>query len=174
MAIEHNNMGISGESDYPEELKTRARGFFAKAAEVAYALQYDYAIELYLDGISFWPDAVEEGHNKLWEIALHRKAGGGKKSGFTDKSKHKKGGGKGSKEAVLKAEYLLCKDPTSLGHMEDLVKAAMEAGYKSTGLWMADILFDTNLRNSKPKLATYVLLRDAYRQFENYARAAQT
>jgi len=173
MADEQNDMGISGGSDYPEELKARARGFFAKAAEVAYALQYDYAIELYLEGLSFWPEAVEQGHNKLWEIALHRKVSGGKKSGFTDKSKHKKGGSKGSKEALLKAEYLLCKDPTNQSHMEDMVTAASEAGCGATALWMADILFDTNLRNPKPKLATYVLLRDVYSQFENYARAVQ-
>ena len=166
-------MGISGGSDYPEELKTRARGFFAKAAEVAYALQYDYAIELYMDGLSFWPEAVEQGHNKLWEIALHRKANGGKKSGFTDKSKYKKGGAKGSKEALLKAEYFLCKDPTNRSHMEDMVRAASEAGYGGVALWMADILFDMNLRNPKPKLSTYVLLRDVYCQFENYARAVQ-
>ena len=73
----------------PEELKKRAQGLFTKANEVAYALQYDYAIEMFLDGLAAWPTALEEGHKPLRDIALRRQAGGGKKSGFGDKSKFK-------------------------------------------------------------------------------------
>ncbi len=35
------------EGQIPEELKQRARGLFTKGNEVAYALQYDYAIEMF-------------------------------------------------------------------------------------------------------------------------------
>ena len=69
------------EMEFPEELIARGREFFHKGSEVAYALNYDYAIELFLDGISFWPDALEEGHKPLRDIALRRQAAGGKKSG---------------------------------------------------------------------------------------------
>ena len=113
--------------EFPEELKTKARVFFAKAAEVAYTLNYDFAIEMYLTGISYWPDALEEGHQLLWEVAMHRQESGGKKSGFGDGSKYKKGG-KNIRDVMLKAEYLLCKDPSNAGHLSDLVKAASPVG----------------------------------------------
>ena len=79
---------------FAPELLDRARDFFRRGSEVAYALNFDYAIELYLDGLNFWPEALEEGHMKLREIALRRQAAGGKKSGFGDNSKYKKGTGK--------------------------------------------------------------------------------
>ena len=48
--------------EFPEELKKKAREFFTVGAETAYTLNYGYAIEMYLDGLSFWPDAMEDGH----------------------------------------------------------------------------------------------------------------
>ncbi len=159
--------------EYPEELKEQARGFFSRGAEVAYTLNYDYAVELYLDGLSFWPDALNEGHKPLREIALRRQAAGGKKSGFGDSSKFKKGSGKNAKDAVLKAEYLLSKDPANTGHMTDMVKASLQGGYRDTSLWMANILFDSNRRKDKPSAQTYVFLRDAYKQLDDFARALQ-
>lgn len=159
--------------DYPEELKNQARGFFSRGAEVAYTLNYDYAVELYLDGLSFWPDALSEGHRPLRDIALRRQAAGGKKSGFGDGSKFKKGSGKNAKDAMLKAEYLLSKDPGNTSHMTEMVKASLEGGYRETALWMANILFDGNRRKDKPSVPTYVFLRDAYKKLDDFARALQ-
>ena len=34
---------------------SKARAFFERAEEVASTENFDYAIELYLDGINFWP-----------------------------------------------------------------------------------------------------------------------
>ncbi len=174
MTQENKDITIqNSNNDYPEQLKTRAREFFAKAAQVGYALQYDYAIELYLDGLSFWPDAVEEGHKPLREIALRRKAAGGKKSGFTDGSKYKKASGKHPKDAMLKAEYLLSKDPTNINHMTDMAKAATQAGYSQTTLWICDIIFDFNLQQKKPSFQIYMLLKTIYSENEEYSRALQ-
>jgi len=167
--VENNNIHI----EISPELKARAVEFFNKGAQVAYALQYDYAIELYLDGLSFYPDAVEEGHKPLRETALRRQAAGGKKSGFADGSKYKKASGKHSKDALLKAEYLLSKDPGNIGHMQDIVKAATNGDYRKTVLWMADILFDANLQHKKPSLSVYNFLRDTYTRFEVFSRALQ-
>ena len=155
------------------ELKAKAREFFQKGAEVAYALQYDYAIELYLDGLSRWPDTVEQGHKPLREIALRRQAAGKKKSGFGDSSRYKKLASKSPKEHMLKAEYLLSKDPGNTGHMEDLIKAAVDGDYRETAGWFADLLFDANLQKDKPSFQTFVFLRDVYRSIESFARALQ-
>ena len=162
------------EMEFPEELKDRGREFFRKGAEVAYALNYDYAIELFLDGISFWPDALDEGHKPLRDIALRRQAGGGKKSGFTDKSKFRKMSDKNPKDAMLKAEYLLCKYPSHIGHLTDALKGAIEAGFKATALWMANCLFDANRQLTKPSHATYIFLRDCYAKLEVYNMALQS
>lgn len=170
-----NNQDImtSSRPDFPEELKKRAREFFSKGAEVAYTLNYDYAIELYLDGLNFWPDTVEEGHKPLREIALRRQLAGGKKVGFSDSSKYRKGLGKAGKDQMLKAEYLLCKDPGNIGHMTDVVKAAAAGEYKNTALWMANTLFEVNRQNEKPSFQTYVFLRDIYVQIEEFSLALQ-
>ena len=159
--------------EVPEELKKRAREYFTKADKVAYTLNYDYAIELYLDGLSFWPTAFEEGHFKLREIAIRRQASGGKKSGFGDGSKYKKISGKTPRDKMLKSEYLLSKDPENTGHMSDLVKAALEANFTDVCHWMADILFDTNLKSAKPDDKIYLLLMDIYEKIESYKRAVQ-
>ena len=163
----------SADLEFPEELKRRARDFFSRAAEVAYTLNYDYAIELYLDGLSAWPDTLEEGHHKLRDIALRRQASGGKKSGFGDSSKYKKPSSKSPKDLMLKAEYLLSKDPGNVGHMQDLVKAAVAGDYRVTANWMADLLFDHNLQSEKPSASTFVFLRDCYIKIENFGRALQ-
>jgi len=167
---ESNNVPVQ---EFPDELVKRARDFFTKGVEVGYALQYDYAVELYLDGLSFWPEAVEEGHVRLREISLRRQAAGGKKAGFGDGSKSKKGSGKNPRDMMLKAEYLLSKDPHNHSHMADMAKAAVEANFHKTAIWVADILFEANLHSDKPSFQTYVLLKDVYSQVELYSRAVQ-
>jgi len=173
MANNNITQPTTSEVEFPEELKARGREFFRKGSEVAYALNYDYAIELFLDGISFWPDALEEGHKPLREIALRRQGGGGKKSGFTDKSKFRKMSDKSPKDTMLKGEYLLCKDPTHLGHLSDALKGAIDAGFKATALWMANWLFDANRQQAKPSHATYIFLKDCYVKLEIFNMALQ-
>ena len=165
--------GPPAKLEVPQELKTRARELFAKGAEVAYALNYDYAIELYLDGLSSWPEAVEEGHKPLREIALRRQAAGKKKAGFGDSSRFRKITAKTGKEAMLKAEYLISNDPANTSHMRDLIEKALSENYRQTAHWMADILFETNRQAEKPALKLYVFLRDAYSRIESYVRALQ-
>ncbi|MFC1782614.1 tetratricopeptide repeat protein [Planctomycetota bacterium] len=165
--------GPVSELEIPEELKERARGFFRKGSEVAYALQYDYAIELYLDGLNAWPTALEEGHKQLREIALRRQTAGGKKSGFSDNSRYKKISGKSPREAMLKAEYLLGKDPSNPSHMTNMIKGALDGGYLKTAFWMAGLLFERNMQQDKPNLQTYVFLRDSYVKLEEFAWAVR-
>ncbi len=168
-----NKVSATPAMDFPEELKNRAREFFRKGSEVAYTLNYDYAIELYLDGLNFWPDALEEGHKLLREISLRRQAAGGKKSGFTDSSKYRKGLGKSDKDLMLKAEYLLSKDPINTGHMMDMIKAAVAGDFRATGEWMANMLFVHTRQQEQNKQAfqIWVFLKENYEKLELYAQS---
>ncbi len=157
-------------TDYPEELKNKAREFFKKGTETAYTLNYDYAIELYLTGISFWPDALEEGHQKLREVALRREASGGKKAGWRDGSKYDKGG-KHPRDAMLKAEYQLSKDPHNSKHMADMARAAVEGHFAETAHWICDLLLVELRQAEKPNAALSVLLKDLYIKLEDFVKA---
>ncbi|MBN1436839.1 MAG: tetratricopeptide repeat protein [Sedimentisphaerales bacterium] len=159
---------------FPEEVKNRAREFFAKGADVAYALNYDYAIELYLEGIALWPEAVEEGHTPLRQIALDRQASGKKKGGFRDSSKFKKMAAKTPLDNMLKAEYSLSKDPHNIDLMKDFTEAATEANFRQTAKWIADITLETNRQKDKPSFRIYLFLRDCYAKIEVFSRALQS
>ncbi|MHC4287937.1 MAG: hypothetical protein ACYSSJ_06520, partial [Planctomycetota bacterium] len=58
---------------------SKARAFFERAEEVASTENFDYAIELYLDGLRLSPDALEDGHAPLRQLGLIRQGRGGKK-----------------------------------------------------------------------------------------------
>ena len=68
---------------------------------------------------------------------------------------------------MLKAEYMLCKDPANPSHMTEMVKAALTGEYLKTAAWMADLLFDLNLQQAKPSFATFVFLKDTYSRLKS-------
>ena len=51
----------------------KARTFFEKALKVAEKNNFDYAIDMFLEGLRCAPDALHEGHLKLYALALRRK-----------------------------------------------------------------------------------------------------
>jgi hypothetical protein len=53
--------------------------FYPCRGEVASTDNFNYAIDLYLDGLRFSPDALEDGHAPLRRLALIRQGKGGKK-----------------------------------------------------------------------------------------------
>ena len=52
------------EEDSAHDL-TRARAFFERAQKAAEASNFDYAIDMYIEGLHYAPDALEEGHLPL-------------------------------------------------------------------------------------------------------------
>ena len=66
----------------------KARAFFNRAEEVASTDNFDYAIDLYLEGLRLSPDALEDGHAPLRRLALIRQGKGGKKPSMVEKMKH--------------------------------------------------------------------------------------
>ena len=139
-----------------EQSLAKAKVLFAKARTIAEGGNYDYAIDLYLEGVRFGPDALEEGHLGLCEMALHRASRGGKKPSMVEKVKRFRS--KSPLEQLLNAEYLFAKDPKHIPYAEAMLKAAVEGGYKKTAIWVANLIFQTNNSSRKRSLLTYLTL----------------
>ena len=138
----------------------KAKAFFSKGHKLAQSSNYDYAIDMYIEGLRYAPDALEEGHLPLCEMAMHRKGKGGKKPSMVEKVKRM--GGKTHLEQMLNAEYLFVKDPDHLPYAEAMLKAAVAGNYSRTADWIANLIFQTNNSAEKPSLNTYLLLKDSY------------
>ncbi len=146
-----------------------ARTFFQKARDAAEGKNYDYAIEMYLNGLQRAPDALEEGHLPLCELGLQRRGRGGKKPSVVERVKRLRG--RTPLEQMLNAEYLFAKDPDHTPYAEAMLKAAVEGGYHRTAHWIANLIFQTNNAIEKPSLATYLLLKDCYKAMGQYDKA---
>jgi tetratricopeptide (TPR) repeat protein len=157
------------DSDSYEAGLSKSRAFFERAEEVASTDNFDYAIDLYLEGLRLSPDALEDGHAPLRRLALLRQGKGGKKPSMMEKMKRVKG--KSPLDEMLNAEYLLAKDPDHLPYAEDMLKAAVSGGYLRTAEWLALLIFDANHSSNKPSLATYVMLKDMYVKMQMYTKA---
>ncbi len=146
--------------------KAKARAWFKKAADSRERREYDYAIEAFLMGLGFWPEAVDEGHMPLRSLAVQRHQAGGKKSGMMEALK-KSMVGKDAKQALLNAEYLLSKDPNNPSYMDGLLKNATKGGYVQTARWVAALIADSLRKEKKPD-------KNRFRAFrENLVAAAE-
>jgi len=147
----------------------KAGVFFERARKVAETNNFDYGIDMYLEGLRCAPDALEQGHLPLRELALRRQEKGGKKPSMVEKMKRLRG--KTALEQMLNAEYLFAKDPEHLPYAEAMLKAAAAGGYKDTAKWIADLVFQANNAVRKPSLQTYLLLKDSYVAIGQFDRA---
>ena len=147
----------------------KAIKFFERADDVAATDNFDYAIEMYLDGLKLAPDALEDGHAALRKISLIRQGKGGKKPSVMEKMKLR--GGKTPLEQMLNAELLLAKDPDNVSYAETMLKAAVAGGYHRTAEWVAHLVYEATRSSDKPSLSTYLLLKDVYRELEMYTKA---
>ena len=147
----------------------RAKAFFDKAGKVAETKNFDYAIDMYLQGLHYAPDALMEGHLPLAELAHQRQVSGSKKPSMMERVKRL--GGKTPLEQMLNAEYLFTKDPDHLPYAEAMLKAAIAGGYKKTAGWIANVIFQAANASRKPSANTYVLLKDAYKELGQFDKA---
>ena len=138
----------------------KARTFLERAEEVAATDNFDYAIDLYLEGLKRAPEEVEMGHKPLRQLALIREAKGGKKPSIIEKMRHSRA--KDPLERMLHAERLLARDPENLVYAEALLRAASDGGYHKVVAWIADLVFQANIESEKPNLEHLLLLRDCY------------
>jgi tetratricopeptide (TPR) repeat protein len=151
----------SGYRDIPEEDRKKAKAFFDRGAAVAGTGNYDYAIEMYLQGLAIDPEAVEA-HQGLRDISMKRKAGGGKPLGMLKAMSFKRPT-KDDKQNMLNAERLLAHDPGNADHMMSLTQNAHRAGFWDTVMWIGPILFKACNDGGKPEFAKYMALKDIYK-----------
>ncbi len=153
---------------FTEEEIAKARQCFARGQELAAKKNFDYAISMYISGLEYWPDAVDEGHKPCRAAALFR---GPQKVGFLDERKHKIHD-KDAKRAMLNAETLLAKDTRNLGYMEAMFTNAARARYDQTAMWIGEILAEAAAREEKPSPARFDVLRRTFEELSD--RNAET
>jgi TolA-binding protein len=146
-----------------EEDIAKAKSWFARGREMAEKKNYDYAIECYISGLEFWPDAVEEGHKPVLAAALFR---GPQKVSFGDTMKFKTND-KDPKKAMLNAERLLAKEPRNPNYMEPLFRNAAKARLDNTVMWIGEQLWDAASREEKPSPARFQTLREVYEELSD-------
>jgi len=149
----------------------RAIVFFERARQVADTDNFDYAIEMYIEGLRKAPETLEEGHIALRKVALIRQGKGGKKPSI--KARLKLNSGKTPLDKMLNAETLLAKDPDNLTYAEAVLKSAVAGGYARTAEWIAQLLFEANNASEKPSFEAYVLLKDSYSELKMFTRAVK-
>jgi len=145
------------------------KAFFDRADEVASTGNWDFAIELYLEGIAREPDNLERGHKPLREVALKRKAMGGKGPGLMEQIKRR--ASKDPVTSLVNGEYLLAKEPGSVSYMEQVLKASLALDLPEVIGWICDILMETQRQAAKPSKRILELLTDSYRRIEHYGSA---
>jgi len=147
----------------------KARAFFDKASKVAETKNFDYAIDMYLQGLHYAPDALVEGHLPLAELALQRQKSDNKKPTMMERVKRLRG--KNPLEQMLNAEYLFTKDPEHIPYAEAMLKAAVAGGYDKTAGWIANLIFQNINSSRNPSAQTYLLLKEAYSSLGQFDKA---
>jgi tetratricopeptide (TPR) repeat protein len=128
--------------------KKKALAFFDRADEVAETGNWDFAIEMYIEGIRRDPENIERGHKKLREMALRRKAAGGKGPSRGEKSKHKPT--KDPLDSLANAEFLLAKDWGNEQFLDRALQAAVEAQLPQVARWLGEMLVAIQRESKKP------------------------
>jgi tetratricopeptide (TPR) repeat protein len=158
-----------GYREIPEEDRKKAQVFFERGQAVANTGNYEYAIEMYLQGLSLDPDAVDA-HQSLRDISLKRKASGGKDLGMFEKMRLKRSG-KDDKLNMLNCEKLLAYDPGNTDHMVCILQNAHREGYYDTVLWIGPILQRANADTKSPDFNKFMILKDIYKDLRQYKLA---
>lgn len=167
---ESGNGNDSGYQNTPEDQRKKALSFFQRGKTVADTGQYDYAIEMHLQGLNLDPEATDA-HLALREISMKRKATGGKALGMFDRMKFLRAT-KDHKASMLGAEKVLSYNPGDLDAMIALMKASQKGGYWDTTLWIAAEALRANMSSPKPEYGKYIEIADAYEALDRFKEAA--
>ena len=116
----------------------KGKAFFDRADQVASTANYDFAIEMYLEGIVREPGNVERGHKPLRDVAMKRKQKGGKGPGMMETLKYRPG--KDPVQSLRNAEFLLSKDPGSVAYMEQVLNASITLQLSEVTKWISDLM----------------------------------
>jgi len=147
----------------------KGEAFFDRAGEVAETGNWDFAVELYIEGIKRDPGNIERGHRPLRETALKRKVQGGKGPGMTDKLKRRPG--KDAKANMANASYLLAKEPGSVTYMEQVLQASQALELPEVTKWICDVLLESQRQAKKPNTRVLRVITQAYDDIEDSGSA---
>jgi tetratricopeptide (TPR) repeat protein len=159
-----------GYKEVPEEDRIKAKGFFGHGKKLGATGNFEYAIEMFLQGLNLDPDDVEA-HQELRDLSLKRKVSGGKSLGMFEVMKLKRGT-KDDKQNMLNAEKLMAYDPGNTDNMQHLMDSAYKSGYFDTMLWIGPIFQKANVDDKKPDLNKFLALRDLYKNIRRWKLAA--
>lgn len=160
-----------GYRDIPEADQKKAQVFFDYARTADGTGNYEYAIDMMLQGLGVDPDA-RSAHQTLWNIALKRKASGGKDLGMMEKMKLKRPT-KDDKANMLNAEKLLSYDPGNTDHMVTMLQNAHKAGFYDTVMWIGPILLRANADSKNPDVNKFLILKDVYKDLRQWKLATE-
>ena len=119
--------------------RAKATEWFKRARELGEKRQFDYAIEYYVDGLAYWPDAVEEACKPLHGCGVARKQTGGKKPGLKDTMKRSMTD-KDPKQAFLNSMWLFGHEPDNLSYLEGVARNAGRLRAESAAQWAGGVL----------------------------------
>jgi tetratricopeptide (TPR) repeat protein len=143
--------------------------FFKRAEEVAETGNWDFAIEMYLEGVLRDAANVERGHKPLRDVAMKRKFAGGKPAGMMEQLKCRPG-----RDVLINlrnTEYLLAKDPGNVQYMDQLFRAAEKLALRDVMVWMGDILLESQRQAPKANNRLLLMLAKALETIQEYRRA---
>ena len=118
--------------------QAKALKWFERARELGEKRKFDYAIEYYVSGLEFWPDAVEEACKPLHGCAVARRQTGGKKPGLKDTMKRSMND-KDPKKAFLNALWLFGHDPDNYAYVEGVTRNASRLRAEDAAYWAAGV-----------------------------------
>jgi tetratricopeptide (TPR) repeat protein len=156
--------------EFSDADKARARQWFKKAADCRERREYDYAIECYITGLAYWPEAVEEGHMPLRSLAIQRQQVGGKKPGLMEGLKRSMTG-KDAKQGLFNAEHLLSMDPQNGSYAVGMLRNAIKAGFLETAKWVAPTVFESLKKDKKLNKSHFKTFREALVEAAGQAEA---
>ncbi len=155
----------------------KARPWFERAKSMSDAQNYDYAIECYVSGLKFEPDALAQ-HESLHEVARKRKVSGGKPPGWGKKSPVR---GRSHIEKMLESEWQFAMDPThaaaALKVMEEAMAATRDKDEQidltEVAYWVGGLAIEANRAAKRPSKYTYLKIRDLYAELGAFDKAAE-
>lgn len=151
-----------------EQSPTSGKGklFFDRGDQLMETGNWEYAIQMFLEGIRREPFNIERGHHPLREAGLKRKLAGGKPAGMFEGKKFKGN----DNDGLANAEYLLAKDPGNTSHMVAVLKELEKLQAPADVMkWSLDLLADTMRQAKKPDKKTLTLLVETYTAIKEYA-----
>lgn len=163
----------SGDNRFKRDLK-KARKFYEHAEVAADSKNYDYAIELYINGLRHDPDNMGK-HEALLEAAKRRKVGGGKRV------KAKKLGGENI-DLMLTAEKTWATDFTEADWAYQVMKYATLADAEEHNAdyhlaevahWIGTMAADFNAAAKKPSKTLYLNIRDRFSEIGAHTKALE-